>query len=407
MVQAISDSCHADDMKLFSATVTAKWKNILRREKYASLQEEGSSIKEYYQQELQRKDDLIQQLLDRCVQSEDLSKAAYTSYIENLQNIILSMESQLQTSYGDFTTTVKELFEDFRFDCDHIDQSAYKHVHEYQDNIKRIELHEQEDLDQQALHCESIIDDIETKASYEMESIRSNLDAKIEDLEDKLTTASTEFLKRTDCTSEELKMLVSQGEALSSELKQTKHSIHDLKRSIHNLKKYSELDSKNGLELSLASVHQKDHTTQRYQSIKEELVTSRKAHGRKLKTLALQAHNYKTELSKRLVKLERIVKQGHLFFPFKENKHPSKISVGQDTISVEHDTNDGFFQRSKNIVPPTASSIKKRLSNLDLHLQRCNCIKNELKCLKKEENHLQIRKEKLKVGCFICLLCQP
>jgi hypothetical protein len=385
------------EQKLFeihSAIVTEKWKNILRQEKSTSLREEGSLMKEYYQQELQRKDNLIQLLMDACEQSENQSQAAFSSYMENLLVILQTFESQLQSADDDFTTMLQHLSEEFRHFCEYIEQNAYGHIQEYQECIKRIELCEKDDLEQKTLRCQNIIDEIKKNAAQDIEQLRYHLDAKVEDLEDKLATAYTEFLNKTDCTSEELKMLDSQGDVLSSELKLMRDTIHDLKRSIRNLKKYSERDSKKCVELSHVAIDEKNQATHRYQAIKDELMASRNGHGRKLKHLALQAHNYKTDLSKRLVILERVVKQGHLFFPLQESQRPHKSLL-------EHDI--GLFELTNNITTPISTShIEDMLSNLKVFWKQYKSVKHELHDLKQEENRLQMKKESLKVGCFLC-----
>ena len=377
--------------EIHNARVTAKWKKILRQEKFDSLHDEGTYMKEHYQQEIQRKDDLIQTLIDSCDQSEGQTRSAFASYMQNLDVILQTFDCQLEAADHDFRTTFQQLSEAFRNDCEFIQTNANNHIRDYEEKIKSVELCEQANVAQETQRCQNIIQEINSNGAQDVQCLRSNLDANIEDLEDKLTSTYTEFLHKTDCTAEELKILVSQGESLSVELREMKDTIHGLKRSIHNLQTHSERDSNKCFEVTSNVLDRRNLATERYYATKNELSSSRKNHGRKLKHLALQAHNYKTEISKRLVILERIMKQSQLFFPLQENTCPRKAKrQHKQVISlvelVDYTT-----------MPVTTSSIEQMFSNLDGFWQEYNAVKHQLHDLKLEEHALLRRRESLQV----------
>lgn len=312
----------------FRIEVEGKWKEILSQEKIESLQDQTTidTLKTRYQQEWNKKKELIQSLSRALRQGEDQRCTAVASHLQTVEDMIRGHVNQLSAVDETFQSKVSEIRKRYNKGRREIIQQHDIGKTALLQEIKDVELESKRMAEKDAMDQQQELGEIRNKNLDDINSLRFILDSKIEDLDEHFDLAKNEYLQKTDFQSESLQKQHLRGDKMSKEAMILQHKIEKLSLAVKKIQRISNRKAMQNNDRCDQLTRRKSEIISRYKRTKTKMEDLRMTHHRKLKELTKRASMQKQDLEDDLFRVENTLKMTKIISKLEHQNGLTEVS---------------------------------------------------------------------------------
>mmetsp|Transcript_602 Transcript_602/g.773 ORF Transcript_602/g.773 Transcript_602/m.773 type:complete len:501 (+) Transcript_602:47-1549(+) len=375
--------------------VENQWRKILRGEKLAELQKEAQIIKQRHDEDVKKKDGMIDSLHHAFDHAEDQFHSALSAHLQSIDKLIDLHDNRLLTLEQNFEARLESTRQHYTHERKEIVDQYESGKEKIIEKMRKIENEEQHRENNERQDKQQTIEEIRNRNLEDINGLRFVLDSKIEDLEEQFDSAQSDYLQKNDQKTNQLKSLTIKDKVASKEIDQRTRKIDRLQNSIKRLKKKSRQSSVQSEEQRELLLERKNKGLEQYRNTRERIIKFQDIQQKKLAQLTKCANTCKSRLGEKCNVAERIVKQMEFAKRFETDQENNALydqSVMCDQIKREAaQIASNQYPRHLNCLDSTKQTLsdKEKWARLDMFWKKYNNVLLSFVKTEKEVEHLK------------------
>ena len=325
--------------------IEKQWKTILSHEKVHIIQQNiQNTIQQKCENEIKHKKEVIQKLFTSLDNVEDQFRVSVASHLGTMDEMIQMNDAIFCTIERNFHEKVNTLRNEYEEEKQIIQSKFESDKKTILNEMKCIDVEEKRIIDEHNRKEQQLLEEIKNKNLEDMNSLRFDLDTRIEDLDEQFEIAKNEYLQKTDVQSETLTQQLDKDKEMSKEMIKLQCQIDTLCASMKKLKSVSRRNSSQNMERNRRLLERKNEVIQKYRNTKAQLEELRSSRHGKLKEMTKQANTYKTLLQGENDLVERILKLLVLTGKMESEDEKQDLEVDLEGYDESHTKEGSTFQ---------------------------------------------------------------
>ncbi|KAL3800133.1 hypothetical protein HJC23_001054 [Cyclotella cryptica] len=333
--------------------IESHWRQTLRKEKHTELHGEISLLSENHEQNVKRKAEIIKSSHDEFDYLQETYRNAMVANILRMDELIKIYDNQVILLDSAFRERIERFQKDFRDEVERINVQYNAERGIVQECILK-QLRKAEYLAElMKRDTQHELEEIKNRNLEDINSLRSILDSRVEDLEEQFEQANF-HAQSTDVTKGSYKQLQLMYSQRRQDIKQKTGQADRLQNAFQRVQLIAQQEAARNHELHQALLDRKTRAIQKFQMTKDELVTFRKDRQQKLIALSRRANERKESLRRQCVMADRVKKMAMACRKL-ETSRDQLASLLRDSIDFTSNQN-GVSSCSQTREKPTKST---------------------------------------------------
>jgi len=338
------DSGHSDEeeqvSKMNRTKVEEHWRNVLRREKLESFQNELSSLQSCHEEEVLRIDAVHSRAEKGFYSAEEQYRSAYVLHLQRIDELTELYKEGLLHMERDFADKLDFLRHDYSSEMEAMTE---QHEHKKQRLLNQIsELSATEEKlrlrDERTRH--QAMEEVKGRNLEEVNNLRFVLDGKIEDLGGRCEAEELEYLSKNDHKAVDVADLSAKDSRMKREIEDLVRRVDKLQGAFTRVKAASRRNQQQRAEKNLVLTEKKSTALEQYQCIKGKMDHNRESQYSNIVRLTERAKLSKGDLQNKHDLAERILKLLHVAGTMEADEGDVKDEGGKGSDSVHVDLVD-------------------------------------------------------------------
>ncbi len=288
------------------------WLHILRKIKAEELQKEIEVLIQVHDQQVDRKDAIIQMLYRDLSESEEQYRLALRTHVQHLDELIELNSKRVFMMEEEFNKDLDQLKHEFQIERHEIIERFNEELQEVQEIQKEMESRSNNtnhDIQKDFLRYKEAI---RTKYSEMYKVMTLKLDKKIKEYSDRKKAEQGTYIQQYDSKFKDYMRYRQSDDEMSAEIKDQQYKIKDFEEKLknwkskwlNNVREYEERNEKLTEERKILIKH--------YNTLKTKMTAFRDQQKKKLTELVKMASQTKKNLEAKLEIAERLLKLAEL-----------------------------------------------------------------------------------------------
>ena len=288
--------------------IESHWRQVLRKEKFNELHDDIEPLAKYHEQNVTRKQEVIQASQNEFDHLQELYRKAMVSNMFRMGELITIHDDQVILLESAFRERVESLQKEFVCDVANINAN-----YEAKQESVRVTIKKQQQKDEYMTELinqatQNQLEEIKNRNLEDVNSLRFALDSKMEDLEEQFEQANFDYAQSTDFTKAAYEQLKAKDTQMRKEVqKKTRHADR-LQSEIQRFQLIAKQEGAQNRERHQALLERKTRAIQKFQMTKDEMVKFRKDQQQRLVMLTRRANEKKEALKQQRALAERVKK---------------------------------------------------------------------------------------------------
>eukprot|EP01065_Artemidia_motanka_P032415 TRINITY_DN39430_c0_g1_i1.p1 TRINITY_DN39430_c0_g1~~TRINITY_DN39430_c0_g1_i1.p1 ORF type:complete len:523 (+),score=246.77 TRINITY_DN39430_c0_g1_i1:85-1653(+) len=313
--------------------VMMRWVELLRREKYLELSAEVEILKQTHDKTLDRKNAVIEMLMNDLDEAEEQYRLALRTHLQNIDALIELQNQRMADLDSEFETDLKELKQEFEDEKAIIIAKHNKEVERLNAIMNAIRKDAEEQDNEITQDFSQKRDETRDKEQEEYNVLKQMLENEILEYQH---TINHEHEKYMASAQEKMKTyidLTNKDAETAEKISRQMRRILKLQEMIANWKANLQNNIKECEDRNKAMKEEKEQTSKHFKELKLRMQRWRKQQEDKLNRLVTQARDTKQQLTVKAKKAERILRLSELCRSL-ETERERVLNFNSD-ISVE------------------------------------------------------------------------
>jgi hypothetical protein len=300
-------TAEASNSRINGFKITNQWRKVMRLAKAESLKKEIEILSQNHERDVDRKDAILQMLDRDLEEAEDQFQMALRTHLVNIDGLIQLHDNRLYTLERSFQAELKNLQTVFLSEKDAISFKFAREKRDLKSIIGAIEKEEQE-REGEAKHAfEQLREEIRNRNLEDVNMLRINLDAQIEELEQHFETAHLNYLQQTAVRTHDFKSLTQNDHSLSQKIEVSRKKIDNLQTTIQQWRAKIKQLGRETEDRNRLLLDEKHSIQTHYQQLKQRIHTYRGTQNLRLLQLSQCANKCKSALKDKLELARRVL----------------------------------------------------------------------------------------------------
>lgn len=288
--------------------VESHWRQILRKEKFQELKDEIGPLAEYHERNVKRKIHVIESTQQEFDRLQELYRKTMVANILRMDELITIHDDQMILLERDFRERVSLLQKEFHCDVERIVQQYDSEKDSVRQSIQKLERndHYRKELLRQEQHNE--LEEIKNRNLGEINSLRSQLKFKVEEVEEQFEQAHSDFAQSTNFAKAAYEQLKAKDSKMQKDIDRKTRHVDRLRSKIQRFQLIAKQEEVQNRERQQALLQRKTRAIKMFQMTKDEMANFRKYQQQRLIVLSRNANDRKEEMRQQHLLAERVKK---------------------------------------------------------------------------------------------------
>eukprot|EP01061_Rhynchopus_euleeides_P042127 TRINITY_DN73552_c0_g1_i1.p1 TRINITY_DN73552_c0_g1~~TRINITY_DN73552_c0_g1_i1.p1 ORF type:complete len:521 (+),score=211.77 TRINITY_DN73552_c0_g1_i1:338-1900(+) len=313
--------------------VQMRWVELLRREKYIELSAEVEVLRQTYDKTLDRKNAVVEMLMNDLNEAEEQHKLALRTHLQNIDSLIELQNQRMSDLDAEYESDLKELKQEFELEKAEIVAKHHKEVealHAIMNAIKK-------DADEQDSEIQTDFsqkkDETRDKNQEEYNVLKQMLETEILEYQHQINHEHDKYMQSAEEKMKTYLDLTNKDAETADKINRQMRRILKLQEMIANWKANLANNIKECEERNKAMKEEKEMTAKHFKELKHKMQRWRKLQEDKLNRLVAQARDTKSSLEKGSEKAKRVLRLSELCRTLETERE--RVLSFHNSLSVE------------------------------------------------------------------------
>eukprot|EP01062_Namystynia_karyoxenos_P040044 TRINITY_DN291_c0_g2_i1.p1 TRINITY_DN291_c0_g2~~TRINITY_DN291_c0_g2_i1.p1 ORF type:complete len:562 (+),score=288.88 TRINITY_DN291_c0_g2_i1:120-1688(+) len=292
--------------------VQMRWVELLRREKYLELSAEVEILKQTHDKTLDRKNAVIEMLMDDLDEAEEQYRLALRTHLQNIDALIELQNQRMADLDSEFETDLKELKQEFEDEKAIIIAKHNKEVERLNAIMSTIRKDAEEQDNEITQDFSGKKDETRDKEQEEYNVLKQMLESEILEYQHTINHEHEKYMASAEEKMKTYIDLTNKDAETADKISRQMRRILKLQEMIANWKANLQNNIKECEDRNKAMKEEKEQTSKHFKELKLRMQRWRKQQEDKLNRLVSQARETKQSLEVKAKKAERIMRLSEL-----------------------------------------------------------------------------------------------
>lgn len=335
--------------------IDAQWRAILRKEKSEDIQQELDILSQTFERVLDRKQAIIQALVQDIIEAEQQDHMASQSHVLNLDKLLLFQQKRLQELHTEFNEELQALKDEFLSERDALITMHEKEISDIKDIIFAMEMLHKDQENEAAVEFNSKRDEIRTKNLEARSTLKATLETQVGELWDQFQAALKGYEHNTAEKKAEFERLREKDKQSAATIDAQTRKLNRLQDAIQASKQRIAATQREFDQRNRELKHEKETILVHFQQLKGQMSKSRGRERQELIELTVQSREASDTLRKRIELAEQILRQAEICRKL-ETEEEKILPFYAESVSAEE-----LAAAGAHLQPDEVTSISEKL----------------------------------------------
>jgi len=313
-MQFLTDKLHKEEksVRLNETKLITKWRDILRQSKSEELKKEIQILSQTFERMVDKKNAVIEALVNDLEQAENQHRLAARQHDENLEQVSDLHKLRLLVLQEEYTKDIDELSKEFGKEQNHIVHSHDEEMKRLQDILFAMEQTFQERSQDARQDFHSSQDEIKNRENEEKTKLRMDLEACMDSLYKQFQQALQQYSQDTHDRRIDFDNLKAKDEASSKEIDAQMKKVQRIQDTIGKLKDQMTNNAKDAEYTSRSLKEELEQMQFSYRQKKAQMNKHREKEKERLTKVTLLSNGAIKKLSKVEEKADKILRSAEM-----------------------------------------------------------------------------------------------